>query len=123
MKKHLEFRLTNKNEKYENENLFKKMFFDLLEFILKKIIPISNPIQGNLIDKVEYWIIEFEIKSGNPIREIGLDINKNVIVKFPFKNDYGYWLDNNLTLNDFIAKFETKEIKQTDFEENWMKII
>jgi hypothetical protein len=99
------------------------MFFDLLEFILKKIIPISNPIQGNLIDKVEYWIIEFEIKSGNPIREIGLDINKNVIVKFPFKNDYGYWLDNNLTLNDFIAKFETKEIKQTDFEENWMKII
>jgi hypothetical protein len=44
-------------------------------------------------------------------------------VKFPFKNDYGYWLDNNLTLNDFIAKFETKEIKQTDFEENWMKII
>jgi hypothetical protein len=123
MKKHLEFRLTNKNEKYENENLFKKMFFDLLEFILKKIIPISNPIQGNLIDKVEYWIIEFEIKSGDPIREIGLDINKNVILKFPFKNDYGYWLDHNFTLNDFIAKFETKEIKQTDFEEKWMKII
>ncbi|WP_290821508.1 hypothetical protein [Flavobacterium sp.] len=121
--KYLEFRLTNKNKNYENKNLFKKMLFDLLEFLLEKIIPISNPIQSKLIDKVEYWMIEFEILSGNPIREIGLDINKNVIVKFPFKNDYGYWLDNNLTLNDFIAKFETKEIKQTDFEENWMKII
>ncbi|HBD26778.1 MAG TPA: hypothetical protein DC020_08150 [Flavobacterium sp.] len=123
MMKYLEFRLTNKNKNYENKNLFKKMLFDLLEFLLEKIIPISNPIQSKLIDKVEYWMIEFEILSGNPIREIGLDINKNVIVKFPFKNDYGYWLDNNLTLNDFIAKFETKEIKQTDFEENWMKII
>ena len=123
MMKYLEFRLTNKNKNYENKNLFKKMLFDLLEFLLEKIIPISNPIQSKLIDKVEYWMIEFEILSGNPIREIGLDITKNVIVKFPFKNDYGYWLDNNLTLNDFIAKFETKEIKQTDFEENWMKII
>ena len=123
MMKYLEFRLTNKNKNYENKNLFKKMLFDLLEFLLEKIIPISKPIQSKLIDKVEYWMIEFEILSGNPIREIGLDINKNVIVKFPFKNDYGYWLDNNLTLNDFIAKFETKEIKQTDFEENWMKII
>ena len=111
MMKYLEFRLTNKNKNYENKNLFKKMLFDLLEFLLEKIIPISNPIQSKLIDKVEYWMIEFEILSGNPIREIGLDINKNVIVKFPFKNDYGYWLDNNLTLNDFIAKFETKEIK------------
>ena len=123
MMKYLEFRLTNKNKNYENKNLFKKMLFDLLEFLLEQIIPISNPIQSKLIDKVEYWMIEFEVLSGNPIREIGLDINKNVIVKFPFKNDYGYWLDNNLTLNDFIDTFETKEIKQIDFEENWIKII
>jgi hypothetical protein len=122
--KYLEFRFTNSLVKHdEKENLFTNIFFYMLEFILNKIVPKSNPLQGSHIDKVEYWMIEFEIKSGDPIREIGLDINKNVIVKFPFKNDYGYWLDNNLTLNDFIAKFETKEIKQTDFEENWMKII
>ncbi|MQP51207.1 MULTISPECIES: hypothetical protein [unclassified Flavobacterium] len=121
--KYLEFRFTNSLVKHdEKENLFTNIFFYILEFILNKIVPKSNPLQDSLIDKVEYWMIEFEIKSGDPIREIGLDINKNVIVKFPFKNDYGYWLDNNLTINDFIAKFETKEIKQTDFEENWMKI-
>jgi hypothetical protein len=122
--KYLEFRFTNSLVKHdEKKNLFTNIFFYILEFILNKIVPKSNTLQGSLIDKVEYWMIEFEIKSGDPIREIGLDINKNVIVKFPFKNDYGYWLDNNLTLNDFIAKFKTKEIKQTDFEENWMKII
>lgn len=24
-----------------------------------------------------------------------------VILKMPFKNNYGYWIDNNLVLNDF----------------------
>jgi hypothetical protein len=78
--KYLEFRFTNSLVKHdEKENLFTNIFFYILEFILNKIVPKSNPLQDRLVDKVEYWMIEFEIMSGDPIREIGLDINKMLL--------------------------------------------
>jgi len=37
----------------------------------------------------------------------------------PFKNNYGYWTDNNLLLNDFKELFNTSEISKEIFEQHW----
>lgn len=40
----------------------------------------------------------------------------------PYKKDYGYWIDNNFLLNDFVKKFNAIEIEKNDFETSWEKI-
>jgi hypothetical protein len=37
----------------------------------------------------------------------------------PFKNNYGYWTDNNLLLEDFKKNFKTLEVSQDSFENYW----
>ena len=36
-----------------------------------------------------------------------------------FKNEYGYWTDNNLILNDFVNEFNAIEIERKDKSE-WL---
>ena len=35
----------------------------------------------------------------------------------PFKNNYGYWIDNNLVLDDFRKLFTTIEISKGNLRE------
>lgn len=87
--------------------------------ILAKIFPVANPEFENKIDDVEYWLVECDKESGIPQREIGLDQQGRVIMKMPFKDNYGYWTDNNLLLNDFKEHFAVSEISKEVFEEQW----
>jgi len=48
-----------------------------------------------------------------------LDNEGRVILKMPFKDNYGYWTDNNLLLNDFKEHFVVFEISRNSFEQNW----
>lgn len=91
----------------------------LTKGLLKMIFPIANPDFENKIDNVKYWLIECEIESGIPLREIGLDEQQQVILKMPFKNNYGYWADNNLLLNGFKEHFNALEITKENFEQQW----
>ena len=120
--KYIKFKLPENISETTKDGILKKIFFNLLGYILSKIIPKANPLFGEFIDDVEYWILECESESGIPNREIGIDKNDNVILKMPFKNDYGYWVDNNFLFNDFVNKFNAVEIEKKDFEENWAKI-
>lgn len=43
-------------------------------------------------------------------------------MKMPFKKNYGYWVDNNLTYNDFKESFDWKIIDKEIFEKNWSKM-
>jgi len=88
-------------------------------WILSSIIPKGNPDFENKIELVETWIVEFENETEIPEREIGMDKDGQIIVKMPFKNNYGYWTDNNLLLPDFKEHFETTEINQNSFENYW----
>ena len=56
---------------------------------------------------------------GIPEREIGLDKEGRVILKMPYKDNYGYWTDNNLLLNDFKEHFVVSEIRKDSFEKSW----
>ncbi|MEO0038347.1 MAG: hypothetical protein RIQ59_1558 [Bacteroidota bacterium] len=120
--KYIKFKLPENITETEKEGILMLNFWKIIEYILRKIIPESNPNYGKFIDKVEYWLVECEIESGIPLREIGIDKNENIILKMPYKNDYGYWTDEDLLLNDFVEKFNAIEIGKNDFEENWKKI-
>ena len=86
---------------------------------MNAIIPKANPDFENKINLVEKWIIELDNETGIPEREIGMDKVGRIIVKMPFKNNYGYWTDNNLLLADFKSHFETSEISRDTFENYW----
>ena len=121
--KYIKFKLPEKNTETKKNGIVKNYIWKIIEYVLRKIIPESNPTNGKLIDDVEFWLIECEIESGIPVREIGIDRNENVILKMPHKKDYGYWTDEDLLLKDFVEKFHAIEIKKNDFEENWKKLI
>lgn len=120
--KYIKFKLPENITETEKDGIVKHYFWKIIEYVLRIIIPESNPTYGKFIDEVEYWLIECEIESGIPVREIGIDKNENVILKMPYKNDYGYWTDEDLLLKDFVEKFYAIEIQKNDFEESWEKI-
>ena len=121
--KYIKFKIPENTTETDKENVIAKYIFFALGFLLKLIIPKGNPNFDKQIDNVEYWLLECEIESGIPEREIGIDKNGNVIVKMPFKDNYGYWTDNNLKFNDFVEKFKATEIEKREFEFNWENLV
>ncbi len=54
-----------------------------------------------------------------PQREIGVGKDGEVILKMPFNENYGYWVYNNLTCNDFKESFKIEYISKENFEKAW----
>ena len=111
---------TPKN-KYQNppDGFLKKSFKKAIVGVLKSVIPKANPDFEKEIDNVKSWLVELEIETGIPQREIGLDDAGKTILKMPYKDNYGYWTDNNLLLDDFKKHFHAREIEKTNFETKW----
>jgi hypothetical protein len=91
----------------------------LVKNLAERVIPKANPQFERALDHVRYWLIECDAASGIPQREIGLDAREAVIVRMPLNEDYGYWTDNNLMLEDFKRIFEVTEITHEYFERQW----
>ena len=102
-----------------NDGLIKSTFKKILIKILTLVIPKANPDFEDKIDEVKYWLVECETETGIPQREIGLDEQGRLILKMPYKNNYGFWTDNNLLLADFKEHFTVSEISKESFESNW----
>jgi hypothetical protein len=98
-------------------------FKKVIRRLVGLIIPKANPDFDHKIQLVSTWLLEFEDNSSIPSREIGLDQDRNVIVKMPYKKNYGYWIDNNLTFSDFQRLFKIEHIAKEYFEKEWDKII
>ncbi len=111
--KYLKFSLPFEANKKEN-NFFQK----IVRSTLTTILPISNPDFENKIEDVVYWLLEFD-EDDVPIREIGLDKNNEVILKMPYKKNYGFWTDNELLYDDFINRFSAVSIDSIMFEAKW----
>ncbi len=91
----------------------------IFEKLVSIFIPKANPDFENEIDQVMFWLLEFEDENSLPNREIGLDKDQNVLMKMPFNENYGYWIDNDFTFSDFMKMFDAEFITQTFFEEQW----
>lgn len=81
-------------------------------------IPKANPDFENLIDDVSEWQLEIDGETGLPDREIGLDVNGQVILIMPWRENYGFWTDNNITVDYFKEHFKVTEITSEEFENN-----
>ena len=116
---YIQFQVPKSATKPESENPFKHSIKKFATNFLTKIFPVANPDFESKIDGVEYWLVECDKESGIPQREIGLDQQGQVIMKMPFKDNYGYWTDNNLLLDDFKEHFKVSEISKKAFEQRW----
>lgn len=119
MKTYIKFEIQKNRNQTSKNGLVKNVLENILAEILTKIIPKGNPDFDDKIDDVEFWLLECDNETGIPEREIGLDSKGNIILKMPFKNNYGYWIDNNLLLNDFKKNFVVSEISMKSFEDIW----
>lgn len=90
--------------------------------LLSLFIAKANPDFDKYINTVNYWQIEFQDENSIPIREVGFNNKRDVIMKMPYKGNYGYWIDNNLTYSDFKETFRYKIIDKEIFHKNWNKI-
>ena len=93
-------------------------FKTLLWKFLSTIIPKANPDFENQIQNINIWLIEFD-ENGIPEREIGLDKDEKTVMIMPWKDNYGYWTDNNFKLQDFKNCFKYSEIDNEYFESRW----
>lgn len=116
---YIQFEAPKNGKNSSNDGLLKKLFLKALVAMLSAIIPKANQDFDGKIGDVIHWLVECDNETGIPEREIGLDKEGRVILKMPFKDNYGYWTDNNLLLNDFKTHFMTSEISKEMFEEKW----
>lgn len=118
-KTYIQFDAPKSDSQTPKDGLIKSSLKKALLGILTTIIPKANPDFEDKIDDVQYWLVECNNETGITEREIGLDKEGRVILKMPFKDNYGYWTDNNLLLNDFKEHFVVSEISKESFEESW----
>ncbi|WP_299126389.1 hypothetical protein [uncultured Winogradskyella sp.] len=116
---YIQFKVPKREHNSEPDGIIKRNIKKVVIGILSSIVPKGNPDFEDKIDLVETWIVELDNETGIPEREIGMDKNGRVIIKMPFNDNYGYWTDNNLKLEDFKSHFDTSEIGRDTFENYW----
>ncbi len=117
---YIQFQAPKSDIKTEIESSLKRLIKNFTTKLLTKVFRVANPDFDNKIDDVEYWLVECDKVSGIPQREIGLDQQGRVIMKMPFKDNYGYWTDNNLLLENFKEHFKVSDITKEAFEQQWI---
>lgn len=111
--------MLNNARTLNRDRVIKRLIKGAVIKVLTKIIPVANPDFEEQIDNAKYWLIECESESGIPQREIGLTAQGVAIMKMPNKENYGYWTDNSLRLDDFKQHFNVSEINKESFELHW----
>ena len=96
----------------------------LLRRIIRKISNkfLSNPDFEAKLQDVIQWYLEYDEKNNEPWREIGLDSNNQIIVKMPDERNYGFWIDTNLTIEDFKNRFGIQKVTEKEFNELWNSV-
>ena len=118
-KTYIQFETTPSEKEPQHESVLKRSVKKLTIGILTKIFPITNPDFEDKIDDITSWLVECDNESGIPEREVGIDEYGQVKMIMPFRNNCGYWTDNNMLLNDFKEHFKTLEITRDTFEGYW----
>ena len=90
----------------EKKNILGKVIRSLFWFI-----PEANPGYNDKMHLISSWLIEFD--NEEPWREIALNENDEIVFAGPSEENYGFWLDANMKLNDF----EGETIEKEYFEE------
>jgi len=82
-------------------------------------IPQANPDFDNRIYDVAEWQLEIDPSNSLPNREIGKDVTGKIILIMPWRENYGYWTDNSITIDYFVDHFKAIGIDKSEFDNNW----
>ncbi len=91
-----------------------KIIYTILFFI-----PKANPEYERFLDDVSEWLLEIDPVDNLPIREIAKDASGKILFIMPWRNNYGYWTDNNIELDYFKDHFKAISIDKMEFDKNW----
>ena len=80
-------------------------------------IPKANPDNEKLYPKVNEWLLETD-ENDQPVREIALDMDGNVLFVSPNKGNFGFWTD----VDGPVRKDELSPVEQDVFESLWRKV-
>ena len=87
-----------------------------LLYLLLFFIPKANPDNEKLYPKIKEWLLETD-ENDQPVREIALDKDGNVLFISPNKGNCGFWTDVDAP----VRKNELSPIRQDVFEDLWRK--
>jgi len=90
-----------------------------IDGLVSSFVPKANPDYDGLIDDVAEWLLEINVDDHKPCREIGIDQYGQTLMIMPWKDNYGYWTDNNITLDYFKEQFQAVSIDKVEFEKLW----
>lgn len=108
--------ITSDSERPTGQNRFGQTFKDLLTKLLTTIIPKANPDFDDKIRDVRQWILEVDDEEGTPEREIGLNENGKVMMIMPWKNNYGFWTNSLVQIDDMSKTHEMNFVDKEEFE-------
>jgi len=97
----------------------KRILKKLIVSVVTTFVPKANPDYDVLIDTVHEWLLEINIEDKKPNREIGIDKYGQTLLIMPWRNNYGYWSDNNITYDYFKEAFKAVDIEKVEFEIKW----
>lgn len=112
-------KVQDSNETKSKETKQNSVLKNFIYKFLTTILPQANPDFDDKIENVKYWLIEFNLENGIPNREIGISKEDSISMIMPWKENYGYWTDNEFKFADFKGSFDTEEISKQEFESKW----
>ena len=83
--------------------------------LLQRVLPAANPDFEHFYDEVVMWHVEIEEATGEPLREVGLDSQKHVLVIGPWHDNHGFIVDCCRT----FVPAEYEQISAEQFEHEW----
>ena len=95
----------------EGKSLSQRVLETVLFFV-----PKANPGYESKMHLVKEWVLEFD-DGNHPFREIALDTKGHPVFAGPNEENYGFWLDTNMTYTDFVGD----EIESSEFENLWIQ--
>lgn len=97
----------------------KNTFFEKITiWLLSHFIPTTNPTLEHNISYVKQWYIEYDDIEEYTNREVGVTENGLVVFKAPFEENWGYWCDNDMTIDDY-RNLGIHTISKEVFEKLW----
>ena len=90
----------------------------IIDWLLNHFMPMANPTLDKNLGYVKEWYIEYDDVEEYTNREVGVAENGLVVFKAPFEENWGYWCDNDMTMDDY-RNLNIHAISKEAFEKLW----
>ena len=89
----------------------------IIDRLLNHFMPMANPTLEENLGYVKEWYLEYDDVEEYTNREVGVAEN-GLGFKAPFEENWGYWCDNDMTMDDY-RNLNIHSISKEAFEKLW----